>query len=51
VQNVVYRVLRTTGLRVVDASVIPGVISGQANAATVMIAEMASSFMTEARSM
>ena len=45
--NLISSVFNTTGLRVVDASVIPGVVTGHPNAAIVMIGDMASSFIME----
>ncbi|KAG7160126.1 Glucose dehydrogenase [FAD quinone]-like 6, partial [Homarus americanus] len=41
------RVHRVSGLRVVDASVMPIIVSGNTNAATLMIAEKASDFIKE----
>ena len=41
------RVHGVTGLRVVDASVMPRIVSGNTNAPTVMLAERAAAFLRE----
>ena len=43
------RVRGVTGLRVADASVMPRVVSGNTNAACIMIGERAAEFAKEAR--